>query len=153
MKNGDNIPFRRFRRNGEVIPDPKRCEGKIRGISLGYAFCGEQDLGIRPLAKAFDALNDKMVIRKVPLEIVNSAEGVKAIKYGEDVSLNKNMIRLAKQNGMVGYWDSRSIIICAGPKYKYIIDSISEFIQPNRVHFAFETVFMGRGNLVIKEVE
>ena len=148
MKSGETIVFKRFLRNGEEIPSAEKCKGEIVGISLAYAFCGEQDFGIRPLAKAFDALNDCMIIKRAPLEIAK-ADGVKAIMYGEDVSLNKNMIRGAKQAGVIAYWDKANLIICARPEYSFVIDSIKEIIKPNHVRFAFEEIFGGRGNLVI----
>ena len=152
MKNGDTLIFKRFLRNGEEKPQIERCKGEIDGILLGYAFCGEQDFGIRELAKAFDALNEDCIIKKVPLEIVEE-QGVRAIKYGENVCLNKDMIRGAKQIGVIGYWDNANFIICAAPDYGFIIDSIKEFIRPNHVAFTFERTFGGRGNLVIIAVE
>ena len=152
MKNGRNVVFKRFLRTGEEKPSVESCRGEITGITLAYAFCGEQDYGIRPLAKAFDALNEKAVMRKVPLEIV-SREDYKAIKYGDDVDLNENLIRTTKQSGVVGYWDQANIIICAAPEYSFIIDAIAEFIKPNHTAFAFEEFFGGRGNLVIMSVK
>ena len=148
MKNGQPVTFKRFRRNGEKIPSVEECKDILTGITLSYAFCGEQDYGIRPLAKAFGALNDEFIIKKVPLEIIK-VDGFKAIKYGEDVKLDFDVIRAAQQAGVVGFWNHANVMICAAPEYAFLIDSINEMMKPKQVRFAIKGIFGGRYHLVI----
>ena len=148
MQYGQPVVFKRFRRNGEELPSAEQCKGELTGITLTYAFCGEQDDGIRPLLKAFGALNDDLLIKREPLEVVE-LDGYKAIKYGEDVHLDFNVARTAKQSGVVGYWDKSNLMICTSPEYGFLIESIKELMKPRHARFGFKGVFGGRYHLVI----
>lgn len=148
MTRGKVITFKTFRRLGEEKPLIDECKDELTGISLSYAFCGEQDFGIHPLAKAFDALNNDLIIKKVPLKIIES-KGVKAIMYGNDAELDRNIICKARKAGVIGYWDKSNLLICAAPEYSFLIDSIKEMMVPKHVKFGFKGIFGGRYHLLI----
>lgn len=142
------IKFKKYRNIGEDKPHPDECKGKIKGVCLSYAFCGEQDFGIRPLADAFGVKGNNGIINKVPLEIVE-ADGVRAIRYGKYASLDDDMVQGAMEAGLIGYWDDANLIICAAPEYGFIIDSIKNMFKPKHVRFGFHTVALQIRNLLI----
>ena len=142
------IEFKKNRHDDEKKPSPEECKGKLTGVCLTYACCGEQDFGIKSMATAFDATGSKGRIKKVPLEVVES-EGVRAIKYGRNAQLDEIMMRGAKEAGIIGYWDDANLIICAAPEYGFVIDSIKEMFKPNNVRFGFSRSFAGRNLLIL----
>lgn len=72
------IEFKKYRHDDEKMPAPEECKGVLKGVCLSYAFCGEQDFGIEPIARQFGATDQNGTITKIPkeLEIIES-EGVK----------------------------------------------------------------------------
>ena len=148
MKNETVNSFKLFRAYGEEKPSINECKGELKGIELSYAFCGEQDYGIHLLAKAFDAMNNDLIIKEVPLKIIES-KGVKAIMYGEDAKLDRNIIHKAKKAGAIGYWDKANLLICVASEYSFLIDSIKEMMVPEHVKFGFKGIFGGRYHLLI----
>ena len=143
------INFKKYLYEEEKKPTPDDCKDKIKGIMLTYAFCGEQDFGIKPLEKAF-GVDKKGIIKKAPIELIEK-DGVRAIKFGRYIHLNELMIKGAKNSGLIGYWDEENIIICAAPEYGFIIDSIKELIKPNRAWLGLEDLLFGN-NLMIVEI-
>lgn len=141
------IEFKLYRYDDGKKPSPEECKGTLKGVCLSYAFCGEQDFGIKPMATAFGATDKNGTINKVPLELVE-ADGVRAIKFGNYVRLDDSMIQGAKGAGIIGYWDDSNLIICAAPEYGFVIDSIKEMFKPKHVRFGFSRSFAG-GNLLI----
>ena len=147
------VKFKLYRYANEDKPSAMECKGKIRGLHLSYAYCGEQNLGIRYLAKEFGATDRKMKIKKVPssLEIVET-KNVKALLAGlKHSNWKEAMESKAIEAGVVGYWDDASLCICASNEYSFIIDAIQELLKPNRAHFAFNNIQCGGANLLIVE--
>lgn len=144
------IKFKKYRHNDEKMPTPEECKGVLKGVSLSYAFCGEQDFGIDPMAKQFGATGKNRTITKIPkeLEIIES-EGVKAIKFGRYAKLNSRMVRKTMEAGVIGYWDDSSLIICASPEYEFVINSIQEMFKPNHVRFGFSRSLFGYNLLIL----
>ena len=144
------IKFKRYRYADEKMPTPEECKGVLKGVCLSYAFCGEQDFGIEPMARQFGATGKNGTITKIPkeLEIIES-EGVKAIKFGSYAKLDSGMIRAAKEAGVIGYWDDANLIICASSEYEFVIKSIREMFKPKHVRFAFSRSFAGRNLLIL----
>ena len=149
MENGDIIKFKHWYKDGYAKPKPEKCKGKITGILLAYAFCGEQDFGIESMANAFGAsIANGLVIEKVPVKIVERF-GVKVIKYNIDYLFDSETLNLIGKAGMVGCWDDESIAIYADEDYNFVIDEIADFLKPNEVKFAFSDCIMGREHLLI----
>lgn len=144
------IKFKRYRYDDEKMPTPEECKGVLKGVCLSYAFCGEQDFGIEPMARQFGATGKNGTITKIPkeLEIIES-EGVKAIKFGSYAKLDSGMIRATKEAGVIGYWDDANLIICASSEYEFVIKSIREMFKPKHVRFAFSRSFAGRNLLIL----
>lgn len=144
------LTFKLHRYKNDPNPFPRECKGKLKGVCLSYAFCGEQDFGIEPMARQFGATGKTMMVKKIPkdLEIVDS-EGVKAIKFGGYAQLDSNMIHGAKEAGVIGYWDDANLIICASAEYSFVIDSIKAMFKPNHVRFGFSRTFAGRNLLIL----
>ncbi len=138
--------------SSSITPSCKPTEDQIRkkviGIQLSYAYCGEQDFGIDPMARAFGTNSDG-VIQKVPNGLTLDTENdVTILKYGR-TTLSPRMIAIAKEIGMAGYWDDSNLIICAAKEYETIIENVIDFIQPNKVRFAFRTVFAGPNFMIL----
>lgn len=144
------IEFRNCRYDDKKMPTPEECKGALKGVCLSYAFCGEQDFGIEPMAKQFGATGKNGTITKIPkeLEIVES-EGVKAMKFGRYAELDSGMIIATKEAGVIGYWDDANLIICASPEYEFVIHSIREMFKPKHVRFTFSRSFAGRNLLIL----
>lgn len=142
------IEFKKYRYGDENKPSPDECKGKLKGVCLAYAFCGEQDFGIKPMATAFGATGKNGTINKVPLELVE-ADGVRAIKFGGYARLDEIMIQGAKEAGVIGYWDDSNLIICAAPEYGFVIDSIKAMFKPKHVRFGFNRSFAGCNLLIL----
>lgn len=144
------IVFKKYRYDDEKKPSPDECKGKLKGVCLTYAFCGEQDFGIEPMARQFGATGSGMTVNKIPknLEIVE-AENVKAIKFGSYAKLDSVMIKGAMEAGVVGYWDDCNLIICASPEYSFVIDSIKAMFKPKHVRFGFSRSFAGANLLIL----
>lgn len=142
------VEFRKYRFGDEKKPSPDECKGKLRGIRLDYACCGEQDWGIEPMARAFGCKGNNGIIHKIPLELVEE-KGVRAIKFGNYAQLDDQMVRRTKEAGIIGYWDDSNLIICAAPEYGFVIDSIKELFKPKRVRFAFNRSFAGSNLLIL----
>lgn len=132
-------------------PTEEQMRKDILGVQLSYAACGEQQFGIEPMAKAFDA-TPKGVITQIPKDFnVYTEENFIILKYGND-SISPRMFDMAKEFGIVGYWDDANLIICASKEYEEIIKNTRKFIKPKKAKFAFRTVFGGR-NLMILAVQ
>jgi len=146
----NSIPFKMYRNDDEKKPTPEECKGVLKGVFLSYAFCGEQDYGIQPMAIQFGATDKNRTITEIPekLEIIES-EGVKAIKFGSYAKLDSVMIRTAKESGVISYWDKENFIICASSEYKFVIDSIVEIFKPNHARFGFINSFDGPNLLIL----
>lgn len=144
------IEFKKYRHDDEKKPVPEECKGILKGVCLSYAFCGEQDFGIEPMARQFGATGKNGTITKIPkeLEIIES-EGVKAIKFGSYAKLDSGMIRATKEAGVIGYWDDANLIICASPEYEFVINSIREMFKPKHVRFGFSRSFAGCNLLIL----
>lgn len=71
------ITFKKYRHDDEKKPVPEECKGILKGVSLSYASCGEQDFGIESMARQFGATDRYRIITKIPkeLEIIES-EGI-----------------------------------------------------------------------------
>lgn len=123
-------------------------ERKITGVQLSYAYCGEQDFGINPMKDAFGAGSDE-IIKKVPAGLtVDTFEDVSILKYGSTY-IPSEMFELVKKVGMAGYWDYNTLIICASKKFEPILLNIIDFIEPNKVQFAFHLTFAGPNLMII----
>ena len=142
------IEFKKYRYGDKSKPSPDECKGKLKGVCLAYACCGEQDFGIKYMATAFGATGKNGTINKVPLELVET-DGVRAIKFGEYARLDEIMIKGAKEAGVIGYWDDSNLIICAAPEYSFIIDSIKAMFKPKCVRFGFNRSFAGCNLLIL----
>lgn len=142
------IEFKKYRYGDENKPSPDECKGKLKGVCLSYACCGEQDFGIKPMATAFGATGKNGTINKVPLELVE-ADGVRAIKFGGYARLDERMIQGAKEAGVIGYWDDSNLIICAASEYGFVIDSIKAMFKPKHVRFGFNRSFAGWNLLIL----
>ena len=149
-EDGKMLEFLRKRNEDEKNPTPDECRGPLKGVSLSYAFCGEQDFGIGPLAKMFGAANESEgIITKIPEELeIIEFDGVKAIKIGRYVELDSDMVEETKKVGIIGYWDNSQFIICASPEYEFVIDSIREMFKPNQVRFAHDRYLWGCSLLI-----
>lgn len=144
------LEFKLERYNDEKMPSPEKCKGKLKGVCLSNAFCGERDFGIEPMAKEFGATGKEMTINKIPknLEIIES-ENVKAIKFGDYAELDSTMVRGAMDAGVIGYWDNSNFIICASPEYHFVIDSIKAMFKPKYVRFGFSRSFASYNLLIL----
>ena len=152
MEDGRTVKFKTKFRDEFVKPDPEKCKGKITGVFLSYAFCGEQDFGIEPLAESFGASEkNDWIMKNTPVSIAEF-KGIKAIMAGIDYPFNAEIIQMVKKAGLMGCWDDESFAIFADSDYSFVIDEIAQLIKPNRTKFAFSNCFMGRQNLLILEV-
>ena len=144
------IEFKQYGYNEKGIPSPKDCEAALKGIRLSYAFCGEQDFGIEEILKRFGAMNKNGIITRIPegLSITTSGE-VKAIKFGNYIKLDSEMIKRANTHGIIGYWDYESFIICASKEYEFIINSIQEMFKPKHLRFALNRSFAGFNFIIL----
>lgn len=145
--NNKVIGFRKLRSDDYEKPTPDECKRKLKGICLSYAFCKEQDFGIQVLEEAFKISADG-TIHDAPFEVIESKK-VKAIVYGKSIALNDEMIKGAILSGIIGYWDSENVIICASLEYGFVIDEIKEFIKPEFAKIGFTSGYNGGENLVI----
>ena len=150
-----------FQKYPRVKPSIDECKGKIKGICFSYAFCGEQDFGIAPLLKAFNASNEDGIINNVPLEdgIINNVplkvetvDKVKALMYYPYGELDREVIKGTKLAGITGYWDKSRLVICAAPEYDFIIDAIMEMIKPQHTCIGLNSQSPFDTNLVILAV-
>lgn len=150
LEGNETISFSNSLLHSSQKPTEEQLRKKIIGIQLSYAFCGEQDFGIEPMAKAFGASSNG-IIKKVPKGFtLRYANDVAILKYGS-TSLSPRMIEIVKEVGVAGYWDDANLIICASREYESIIEHVIDLIQPKKAKFAFRTVFGGH-NLMILSV-
>ena len=140
-----------FEKYPKVKPSIDECKGKIKGICLSYAFCGEQDFGIDRLLKAFNASNEDGIINSVPLS-VETEDKVKALMYYPYGELDRKVIKGTKLAGLTGYWDKSRLVICASPEYSFVIDSIMEMIKPQHTCIGLNSQTPFDTNLVILAV-
>lgn len=150
LEGNETISFSNSSLHSSCEPTEEQLRKKVIGIQLSYAFCGEQDFGIAPMKRAFEAGSDG-IINKVPNGLtLDTQDDVIILKYGSTF-LSPRMLAIAKEVGMVGYWDDSNLIICSSKKYEPIIENIIDFIQPKKARFAFRSVF-GGSNLMILSV-
>lgn len=148
LEGNETISFSSSSLHSSQKPAEDQLRKKVIGIQLSYAHCGEQDFGIAPMARAF-GVGDDGIIKKVPKGLtLDTRDGVTILKYGS-TSLSPRMLTIAKEVGMAGYWDDSNLIICSSKRYEPIIESIIDFIQPQKAKFAFRTVFGGRNLMVL----
>ena len=119
------IGFRRNPIDGYQKPSPEECKEALKGI---YLAASSEKQNLTNLKMAFSTLEDG-TIRNVPLEIAEEGE-IRAIKCG-NVTLNEEMTAEAIRVGIIGFFNSSNVIICAAPEYGFVIDSIMSFIKPN----------------------
>lgn len=144
------IKFENYRHGDEKVPTPEECKCKLKGVCLAYAFCGEQDFGIRPMAEEFKATGTNMTINKIPKELeVIESNGVRAIKFGNYARLDSGMIRATMEAGVIGYWDDANFIVCASPEYSFVIDEIKAMFKPKQIRFGFSRSFGGANLLIL----
>jgi len=131
------------------IPLPHECRGKVTGVKLAYAACGEQDYGIRHMAKSFD-LTKYGIIKKVPstFEYINK-EGVAAIRYGDMCYIDHRIVNGTNECGIIAYWDNNNLFICASEEYKFLILEIMEIIIPQKSMLAFSESLVGNDLCII----
>ena len=129
-------------------PLPEDCKGKLKGICFAYAFCGEQDFGIEPMAKAFGATGDKSIITKVPIEVIEFQKA-KALNFGSEVSMDEQIVKEIKKSGLIGYWDDENLFVGAAPEYGFLTEAILDLTRLHCARFAFSRAGMGRHNLLI----
>ncbi len=150
LEGDETILFSSSSLYSSIKPTEEQLRKKIIGIQLSCSYCGEQYFGIQPMARAFGA-GSNGIINKVPKDLTLDTQGdVVILKYGP-TSLSFRMLEIAKEVGVVGYWDDGNLIICASKEYESIIEHVIDFIQPKKAKFAFRTVFGGR-NLMILSV-
>lgn len=129
------------------LPTEEQLRKKITGVQLSCPFYGKQAFGIEPLKTAFGAEKNG-IIKKIPNELtLDMQDDVVILKYGTTF-LSSRMISIAKIVGMSGYWDDSNLIICSSKEYEPIIENIIDFLQPQKVAFAFRTI-LGGPNLMI----
>lgn len=145
----ETISFSTTSLHPSVLPDESQLNMKVTGIQLSYAYCGEQQFGIVPMARAFGA-EPKGFITKVPKELTLTEQSdVTIMKFGP-AFIAPEMIEITRNVGMTGYWDSSNLIICSSEKYKSIIKNAFDFIKPNKAKFAFKTIFGGPNLMILK---
>ena len=151
LEGEETILFSRTSLAKSQKPTEEQLRKDIIGVQLSYAYCGEQDFGIDPMARAFGA-TPKGVINQIPKDFnVYTQEDTVVLKYGS-TSISPRMFDMAKEAGIVGYWDDANLIICASKEYEAIVKNMRKFIKPKKAKFAFRTVFGGRRNLMILAV-
>ena len=129
-------------------PTEEQLRKDIIGVQLSYAYCGEQDFGIEPMARVFGATPNG-VIHQIPKELnVYTQEDTIVLKYGS-IRISPHMFDMAKRAGIVGYWDYANLVICASMEYEEIIKNVQKFIKPKKAKFAFRTVFGGRNLMIL----
>lgn len=149
MEDGTEIQFDLYRADGEVNPSPEECKRSLKGIKLSYAFCGEQDFGIKPLEEEFK-VNKKGIVTKIPKDLkIDSNSYVKSIRYGKDSSLDPIISRITRDTGIIGYWDERNLLICASQNYDFIIDKIKKLFCPKHVKFSLQANTLGYDLLIL----
>ena len=149
-EDGRTIKFETFRYEDDEKPSPEECKEVLKGVCLAYAFCGEQDFGIEPMAIQFGATSENGTITKIPKELkVVENEGVTAIQFGSYAKLDSGMVRATKEYGVISYWDDANFIICASSEYEFVIKSIHEMFKPKNVRFAFSHSFAGYNLLIL----
>lgn len=145
----ENILFLNYPLREESEPIKEKFKRKIRGVQLSYAYCREQDFGIEPMQRAFGAYPNG-IITKIPDNfIVEEREEVVILKYG-NTSIPSRMTEMAKNIGMVGYWDDDNLIICTSKENKQIIEGIYESIRTNKAKFTLTKERIGGQDLVIQ---
>ena len=149
MEDGREIEFKLYRHDGEINPSSKECKGRIRKIRLSYAFCGEQDFGIKPLEEKFK-VNKKGIVTKIPKDLkIDSNSYVKAIMYGKTSNLDPLTSKIAKDTGVVGYWDEENLLICASQNYGFVIDKIKKLFCPKHIKFSLQANTLGYDLLIL----
>lgn len=149
MEDGTEIKFNLYRADGEVNPSPEECKGNLKGIKLSYAFCGEQDFGIKPLEEEFK-VNKKGIVTKIPKDLkIDSNSYVKAIMYGKTSNLDPLTSKIAKDTGVVGYWDEENLLICASQNYGFVIDKIKKLFCPKHIKFSLQANTLGYDLLIL----
>ena len=130
-------------------PLPEDCRGKITGVKLAYAACGEQDYGMYQLSRDFN-LTKYGVITKIPstLEYINN-DGVTAIRYGDICYIDHRIVNAAKECGILGYWDNNNLFICASEEYKFLVLEIMGIIIPQKSMLAFSESLVGNDLCII----
>ncbi len=133
------------------LPTNDQLNKKITGVQLSYEICGEQAFGADGLRSAFGA-EDRGIITKIPDGFEVKKEGsFFVLKYGKE-EINSLMYNMARNFGIIGYWDFENLIFIASEKYEPILRNTLKFMQPNKAKFAYRTVFGGR-NLLILNVQ
>ena len=149
-EDGRTIKFERYCRNDEKKPTVEECKGALKGVCLSYACCGEQDFGIKPMAKQFGATEKNGTITNIPKELkIVELQGVKAIKFGSYAGLDSRIVKATLDAGVIGYWDDANFIICASSEYGFVIDSIHNMFKPKHVRFGFSRSFAGCNLLIL----
>ena len=148
LEGNETISFSNSSLHSSCKPTKEQLRKKVIGILLSYAYCGDQDFGIDPMARAFGVGSDG-IMKKVPKGLtLDTQDDVTILKYGS-TSLSPRMIAIAKEVGISSYWDDSNLIFCSSKKYEPIIENIIDFIQPKKAKFACRTSFEGPNLMVL----
>ena len=143
------VTFKRHAYNGEEKPAVDETRKAVKGVQLEYAFCGEQDFGIKPMLDAFGAGTKEGIITKVPKGFeLDVQDDVAILKYGY-WQVDTRMISAAKETGVVGAWEDNALMICASKEYQHIIEGLIDMIQPKKAKFGMRRVFAGCNLLIL----
>lgn len=149
MKDGRKIEFNLYRFDGEINPSPEECKGELKGIELSYAFCGEQDIGIKSLEEEFK-VNNLGVITKIPKNFkIDSNSYVKVLKCGKSANLDPKLSKITKETGVIGYWDDSNLLICVSQNYDFVIDKIKKLFCPKHVKIVLRTNSLGYDLIIL----
>lgn len=144
----ETLTFSRMPYKDSSKPTPEQLREDIIGVQLSYAFCGEQDFGIEPLAKDFGAFPSGF-ITKIPQDFYVHSDGdIVVLKHGR-LSIDPYMYDIARETGVAGYWDDENLVLCASKEYDSIIASTRNLITSRKAKFAFRTVGFGRNLLIL----
>ena len=148
LEGNETISFSSSSLHSSQKPAEDQLRKKVIGIQLSYAHWGEHHGGIEPMARAFGAYPDGIIMEVPKALTLDTQNDVTILKYGSDVP-HPRMLEIAKKVGVAGYWDDSNLIICASNEYESIIKHVIDFIQPQKAKFAFRTVFGGRNLMVL----
>lgn len=151
LDGGETIRFSATSRKEPLLPTNDQLNKKITGVQLSYELCGEQAFGADGLRSAFGA-EDRGIITKVPDGFEVKKEGYFFVLKVGEIIIHPEMYNMARNFGIVGYWDFENLIFIASEKYEPILRNTLKFMQPNKAKFNYKSVFGGR-NLLILNVQ
>lgn len=122
----------RFSENVKKLAVPYE---KIIGIEMLYnEEYALHESGAAEIKRAFGAENDS-IVHKIPKNFTfKTIESVGVLKYGNS-EIAPEMLGLAKEIGIAGYWDDEEFVICFSNDYRQIAANIIKMVYSKKAKF------------------